>query len=66
MKLKAAMALQIVGAVALVVAAFTIGVTVGFAAAGVVGLLFGAVLEREVRLSELVPADPVVEPAGDA
>jgi hypothetical protein len=53
-KQRIAYALQIVGAVSLVLAGFRISDVVGFVVAGVIGLVFGIALEGEVPSA---PAD---------
>ncbi len=46
--MRLALALQVVGAVALIVGAFLVAPWVGFVVAGVCGLAFGIALERGI------------------
>lgn len=59
MKSKIAAGLQVAGAVSFVVAGFLVHAVAGFGVAGVLGLVFGIALEREVAGPS---DDPVTEP----
>lgn len=60
--------LQVVGGAALVVAGFLVAVVAGFVVLGVVALVFGVALERDVAAeAQLEPLAEVVDDgAGDA